>query len=506
MATTRIDHRIVLGGGLVGALVLVEVVSGALQSFYLPLVTPIARYLEIRDADWNWFEAAQTLVAAVSLPVLARLGDLFGHRRILLATVAVVAGASWGVAFAGDYWTFLIGWALQAFLVVWLPLEIALVFDRARRLGRPASATRKAAGVLVVGLEVGAIGAALLGGRMFTWLGGSEALDLALSAGVTAASVDAVTRALTLTLIVPAMATTVAFFVVLLFVPKSPPNRTTRTLDGRGLGLLAGALFLIMGALSLLRVLGPASALTWIVLAAGTALLVPFVRHELRHRHPAIDLRLLLTRPMWPVQLAAGLLGVAILGTQVPLVTFASTDPSAVGYGLGMDSAQVSLIMGLQLATMAVAAGMFPILARVCGARWSLAIGAALMTTQYVMIASMHASLVAWIVAVGIGGLGGGLIAAGIPAAAAAAAPPGRTGISSGMTNTHRTIGGAFASAIFALALSSGDTTTTASPLSGYFVVWLVAAAATASATVVLFFLPVNTLRDAPEVPEGAAT
>ncbi|MFX7620777.1 hypothetical protein ABTJ52_20465, partial [Acinetobacter baumannii] len=84
--------------------------------------------------------------------MLAKLGDVFGHKRILLISALATAAASWWLVFADTFPTFLAAWALQGFYVVWLPLEIALIFDRGRRQSRGVSQTRRAAGLLVVGL------------------------------------------------------------------------------------------------------------------------------------------------------------------------------------------------------------------------------------------------------------------------------------------------------------------------------------------------------------------
>ena len=112
---------------IVGFLVLVELTSGILQGYYTPLLSDIARFLGIHDADVNWFEAAQLMVSALVVPILAKMGDMIGHKRVLLLSTALTAAASWGVAFAPNFWFFLIAWALQGFYVVWLPLEIALI-------------------------------------------------------------------------------------------------------------------------------------------------------------------------------------------------------------------------------------------------------------------------------------------------------------------------------------------------------------------------------------------
>ena len=70
----------------------------------------------------------------------------------------------------------------------------------------------------------------------------------------------------------------------------------------------------------------------------GLLAFVPFGRLELAHgtahRH-----RLLATPGQWPVQLTAFLFGMSVLGAQIPLSTFAQTDPAVGGYGLGAGAA-----------------------------------------------------------------------------------------------------------------------------------------------------------------------
>ena len=55
-----------------------------------------------------------------------------------------------------------------------------------------------------------------------------------------------------------------------------------------------------------------------------------------------------------------------------------------------------------------------------------------------------------------VAGLGSGTLVAALPAAAAAVAPAGRTAVATGLTNTGKTLGGAFASCAFAIALAAG--------------------------------------------------
>ena len=58
------------------------------------------------------------------------------------------------VAGMPSFTTFLIGWALQGAYVIWLPMEVAIVYRRTAGSGRQNLLTRRAAGILVGALEL----------------------------------------------------------------------------------------------------------------------------------------------------------------------------------------------------------------------------------------------------------------------------------------------------------------------------------------------------------------
>lgn len=455
--------------GLVGYLFLVELVSGILQGFYVPLIPDLVKHLGIHDSDFNWFEASQLLLSAIVVPVLAKLGDMYGHKRILLISTVLTAAATWALAFTGNFWTFLIAWTLQGFYVVWLPLEVALIFDRGRATGTGASQTRRAAGYLVVALEAGAILGALGAGRLFLAFGGN----------------------VTATLIVPAVAVTLVFFAILFGVPESTPL-PGRRLDTVGFVGLTVALLLITSGLTFLRINGPGTWWVYLFIVAGVALFYPWGRYELRQKDPAIDLRVLRQPTMWPVQLTAGLVGISLLGAQAPLATFAGTDPIN-GYGLGLDASSISYIIGAYLVSMIVGALIFPHLSRWTSPRVALIIATFFVATGYLLFLVNHTTVWGTFLNMAIAGLGSGALVGALPAAAAAAAPRGQTGVATGLTNTTKTIGGSFASAVFAIVLAAGAAsavTETASSLLGYMTVFAICGIGALVAAVLLFLVP----------------
>lgn len=469
--------------GLIGWFVLVEIVSGILQGYYVPLFSDIVISLGIHDSDVNWFEAAQLLLSALVVPVLAKLGDMYGHKKILLIAAILTAGATWWLAFATSFWVFLIAWALQGFYVVWLPLEIALIFERGRSQSRGVSTTRRAAGLLVVGLQAGAIIGALAAGRIFAATGGD----------------------LTVTLMVPAVAVTLVAIVIWLWVPESKPV-AGRTLDTWGFVLLAWALLLVTGGLAWMRMIGElhlgSSAWLWVVglIIAGILVFVWFVRYELHQEDPAVDIRVFRRPEMWPVQVTAFLVGISLLGAQGPLSTYAGTD-SSLGYGLGLDATQRSYLIGLYLVSLIVGAILFAVTSRRASPRIVLIVASLLVGIGYALFLPFHLELWQVLLNLSIAGLGCGALVGALPAAAAAAAPAGQTGISSALTNTTKTIGGTFSSAVFGVVLAAGVgavASQTAASLGGYMTVWAICAAGGFLAAVLLFFVPKVAFADAP--------
>lgn len=497
---TRIRNGAAITFSLVGFLFLVELVSGVLQGFYVPLIPELVAHLEINDGDFNWFEASSLLLSAIIVPIFAKLGDMYGHKRMLLISTALTAAATWWLAFTGDFWSFLAAWSLQSFYVVWLPLEVALIFDRGRRTDTAASQTRRAAGFLVVALEAGAIIGALGASRVLRAVDGD----------------------IMLTLFVPAIAVSLVFFAILFGVPESEPQGR-RQLDGVGFGLLSLGLLLITAGLVLLRLsrigeleLAMQARVVVLVVAvlAGAAVLWAFARWELRHPDPAIDLRVMRQPAMWPVLVTAGLFGISVLGAQAPLLTYAATDPGEHGYGLGLADDARSYIVGAYLVAMIIGALLFALASKRIAPRVALIVATAFVALGYLLFLPFHLETWQVVVNMVIAGAGSGALVAALPAAAAAAAPRGQTGVASGMTNTTKTIGGAFASAVFGVVLvtaANDIAQTTVAPLAGYMTVWAVCGIGALVAMVLLFFVPKLAFADVeaellPDVtPEPAA-
>ncbi|VXB54015.1 MFS transporter [Citricoccus sp. K5] len=501
-ALRRRQGGALLFGGLasvVGFLAFVEFTSGVLQGYYAPLLTDIARHLGVNDADVNWLEGSQLMLSALVVPMLSKLGDQVGHRKVLIWSTAVTLAASIALVVAPVFWVFLVAWAFQGFYVVWLPLEIALVYvrtvareDAAAAASGPAALTRRAAAVLVGALEVGAIAGALAAGALV------DTMD-----------VQAV-------LAVPAVVVGLCLVAIILGVEETPgaslANFRRRDFDMAGLFWVTVALVLIMGSLFVLRGAGlapdrPGFWLSVLMLVAGALALVRFVRIERQHPDPLIDIRMFTDPALWPVFATAGLFGVSVLGAQAPLSTFARTDPGIYGYGLGTTGFQTSLIIGTYLIAMVAGAGLLPVASRWTSPRLALLCATLCVAVGFGLFLPFHDQIGQVVANMVVVGLGSGALVASLPAAAAAAAPREQTGVATGLTNSVKTVGGAVASCIFGLALATTAAAGipgpevvpeitgtpdvgTAGSFSGYLTVWIVCSATALAAAVLLLFVP----------------
>jgi MFS family permease len=128
------------------------------------------------------------------------------------------------------------------------------------------------------------------------------------------------------------------------------------------------------------------------------------------------------------------------------------------------------------------------------GARGALVASSMLVALGYALWLPFHDHTWQALVNMAVAGIGSGALVAALPATAAAAAPAERTAFATGMTNATKTVGGAIASAIFAIALSAtgsiADPEKGHAPLSGYLTVWTVCAVAASLAALALLMLP----------------
>lgn len=435
---------------VVGFLVFCELASGFVQGYYPPLLGAIAEHLQVSDADITWFLTVQTLAAAVCVPLLSKLGDIFGHRRMLrIAVIAVLIGTL-VTAFLPSYPLVLAARILVGPLAVWLPLEIALVHNRIK-----GDTARTSIGLLVSCLTGGAI------------LG-------TLSAGL----FSEILPNLTLTLLVPVVFVAISAYAVFFKVPEST-SRTASRIDVVGFVGLGIAMVALLFGLRLASTSGFSSPATTLTLAVAIVVFTLWVLWELRAEHPAVDVRLIVSPRLGPIYLTAFLFGMVMFGSQSPTTTFLSADPATAGYGFAAKPSVASGVIAVVTILATVGAATFAPLARRIGIQAVLLIGAIAAAAGQLFQIAFHDHLWQIYIASAISGIGMGFLLGALPALLAERAPSSDAGIATGVYNSLRTLGGSAAGALFALVLTTftpaGSLT---SSIGGYLTIWAICAGA----------------------------
>ncbi|WP_028659153.1 MFS transporter [Nocardioides insulae] len=407
----------------VGFLFAMEVASGMLQGWFTPIVALIGEKYAVGSADLNWVSTSFLLSTAVLVPLISRMGDRYGHKRMLTITAGVVAIGSLVVAFAPSYGVFLAGRVICGALVAFLPLEFAIVRERA------GEQSGKAIGLLVGGLTAGVSAGAVLSGLL------------------------AAHMSLTALLLFPAVCMAIAFVVVLVLVPETSA-RTQASVDWVGAALVGAGLALALYGISIGNTAGWTSGRVLGCIIGGLVLLAVWVAVEQRIEHPLIELSALQGRGGigLPILIAA-VFGAQLFGGQTPLALFAST-PKELGFGLGLSASSTGLLIFVVgfCAFLGTVAG--PRLAERLGEVPAIVIGAVVAAAGSFLMVVSHGSLgifLPWLI---LNGFGNGIIIAALPNMVVRRAPADSVGIASGLYNTSRTVAGAIAGAAFTAVMS----------------------------------------------------
>ncbi len=409
---------------------------------------PIAEEFGSRETTLSWVVTAPMLLSAVTFPLVGKLGDLHGHRRVFLwgfAGATVVAGLT---AFAWDAFS-LIGLRTVAAILggATQPTSMALLFAVNPEGGR----VRAMGWWSMVGAGAPALGL-VLGGPLVDWLGWR--FVFLLQAGMSAAALA------------------VAYAVL----------RETRPLRVRFdvLGALALAVGVggFMVALGGVRELGLTSP--WIPTAAlvGALGVVAFARIEERVPDPLLPLALFRDRSFSATLVTNAFNSAAYMGAFViaPLLLYESFDFSVT---------QASLLMVLRTASLTMASPFGGSMGERFGERAASVFGGAVMTAALLGIA--WGAYTSDLLVFGIGlvgqGVGHGLSQPSITSAVARSVEESELGVASaanrlagqggasfGIAALTIVYGGVAEPAVFGLAFGLGAALAAASTLTGLWI------------------------------------
>ncbi|MFB7457068.1 MFS transporter [Streptomyces sp. NPDC056188] len=350
----------------VGFLVFVELASGIAQGWIAPLLPDFMDRYGLAPADANWIAASALLASVVWVPLLSKLGDVHGHKRLLVVTASLVTLGSLAVAIAPTFALLLVGRVLQGAITAFLPLEFAIVRERAGE-GAGERADR-AIGLLVGSLTVGGSLGLLFSGIVVQYLG------------------------LSATLWLPAVMMAAVVPLLVRLVPEATVRRRGGV-DWPGAVLLAAGLVLVLGAV------GNGMRCGWLdprilgALLGGTALLAVWIRVENRAAHPLVPLDVIRRGGQGLPLLTAAVFGAHLIGSTTLTTLFLATAPEAAGYGLGLSGAALGAALLVFGTAMFLGTASAARITRRLGRTGTLVTGALFCTASYLATAAFHDSL-----------------------------------------------------------------------------------------------------------------
>jgi len=395
-----------------------------LQSLVAPALSTIGRDLGASTSSASWILTAYLLSAAVLTPVLGRLGDIAGKRKVLIVVLVLLLAGTVLAALAPNLGVLIAGRALQGAAGAVMPLSIGIVRDELPK-ERVSVTIGLLSAIFGIGAGVGIVAAGPivehLSWHWLFWL--------------------------------PGVLVVVALLGAVFGMPESPVRKPGR-LD------LVGTVILGISLVSLLLAIGEGQSWGWGsgrtvgLLALGLVALVAFVVTELRVAEPLIDLRLFALRGVWTAHLIALVFGFAMFGTFVLVPTLLQL-PAEVGYGFGKDVTQAGLFLLPTVVAMVIAGPIAGMLVRKVGPRLPLLLGGASVTVAFVVPAISHAELWQIVVSGVLTGIGIGLALASVSNAIVESVPANQTGEAISANTVVRTVGSSIGTAVIAALISS---------------------------------------------------
>jgi DHA2 family multidrug resistance protein-like MFS transporter len=368
-----------------------------------------------------WITSAYSLVVATLILAAGTLADLLGRRRVLMLGSLVFAAGSLAAYAAGSAGTLIAAQGVMgAGGAMVLPAGLAIVSHLFATPRERTEAVSVWAGSSGLGLAVGPVGAGLLV-EQASW-NAVFLVNVVLGLGALAGAAA--------------------------LVPES--RQPGRRLDPGGIVLATLAIGSLTFAIIEGRSLGPASPIILATYAVAVVALVAFIRHELRHPDPMMDVRLFASPSFSTVMAVAGVTMFGFTGTALLTVLYLQhvQGVSALGAGLRVLAMCVPFILISPLAARLVRRVGFTRLLGTGLVVMSVGIALLLLALPEPGFGRIWPGLV-------VTGIGSGLLVAPSTAAAVVSVPQAQAGMASSAVNMFRQLGNVLGASVLGTVLTS---------------------------------------------------
>jgi EmrB/QacA subfamily drug resistance transporter len=433
--------------GVTLALLTVAGISFAvMQTLVVPALPFFQREFDTTASWVTWIATGFLLSSSVLTPILGKLGDAYGKKRMLVISLAIFGFASLAAAAAWNLQTLIACRVLQGAGAAVFPLSFGIIRDE--------FPPEK------VGLGVGTVSSVFgVGGGVGLVLSGVIIEHLSW-------------HWLFLIGAIPVLASTV---LLALYVPESPVKHRSRP-DYLGGVTLSFALGTLLVAISEGSNWGWTSGGVLGLAAASVAFFALWAWIENRVPEPLVDLRTFARREMAATNVTTLVMGFSMFSTFILLPNFVQMPlglpadlAESVTYGFNASPIEVGLFFVPSSVAMMIAGPFAGALGTRHGNVLPLRIGIGFLALALTLLATVHDdpwTIYAWMVFMG---LGLAFSFAALGSLVIEYSPPGETGVASGMNTIMRTVGAALGSQVAAAIISAETIAGTAIPAESGF-------------------------------------
>jgi EmrB/QacA subfamily drug resistance transporter len=389
-----------------------------MQTLAIPAIPRFEQDLHTSFAWATWVATGFLLVSAVATPIIGRLGDQFGRRRLLILVLILFLAGTVGAAGAPNIELLIMCRCFQGVSGALFPLAFSVLRDEFH-VERSRQAIAILAAMMSVGNGLGFVLAGLILDHT-TWR---------------------------FIFVLPAAWTLVGLILVVRYVPSRRPDAQARV-DLRGAILLAATLGMFLVGITEGATSGYRAPHVLVLLVSSAVAAALWVRTALVTTSPLVDIRLMRKRALLLTAVVAGMSSIVNFQIFALIPAFVESPrhaPAAVRhlvhYGLDASALTVGLLFLPQTIAALIFAPLAPVIARRLRVKWTLVVGLAGLVLPAAAVVLWHTSIVEFAIILGVQGACFGLIFTSVMTIAVQVGPAEDTGVVTGVVTTFRTVG-----------------------------------------------------------------
>lgn len=460
---------------VIAILCLAGTVVALQQTLVVPLLPDFPKILGTSADNTSWLVTITLLTSAIATPIVSRLADMFGKRRMMVVAMVAMVIGSLIAAMGGTFLTLLVGRAFQGLAASLIPVGISIMRDELPR-EKVVSAVALMSATLGIGSALGLP----LAGIIYESMGWQAIFWISAVIGV------------------------LLIIAVVAIVPESAV-RTKGKFDVVGAVLLTAALTALLLAISKGGEWGWTSEPVILLFIGTVVFLAVWFPYELRVSQPMVDLRTSARKPVLLTNIASILVGFSMYANMLS-TTQQLQLPNVGGYGFGLSIVVAGLCMipsGLAMVALAPVSAM---ITKKYGAKITLIVGSLVLAVAYVARVFLTGEV--WMVILGatVVSMGTAIAYSAMPTLIMRSVPITETASANGLNSLLRAVGTSTMSAVVGAVLTSAvvHVGPLALPTENAFktVFWYAAIAALLSIGVSVF---IPRFQAAPSAAAGAA-